>query len=51
MGDKMNKYFKKFEETGRIEDYLTYAKHKKNNSISQKDTNNGINRRDSSKHQ
>ena len=47
----MNKYFKKFEETGRIEDYLTYVKHKKNKSISQKDTNNGINRRDSSKHQ
>ena len=48
MGDLMNKYFKKFEETGRIEDYLAYARYKKN-SVSQKESNNGINRRDSNK--
>jgi len=52
MGDKVNTYFKKFQETGKIEDYLAYAKHKKTklNIDIQKGTNNGINRRDNSKH-
>lgn len=47
----MNIYFRKFQKTGKIEDYLNYVKHKnnvKNDNMIDKGYNNGTNRRDNS---